>query len=176
MPGVKVKAAFIGTVIVVGYMFISAVPNNEAHAATCPALPEVAWWQTSHEKIVRHVEHHYSGKWDPYIEKWRTYREKMKSILDKNGTAIVESKGVSLNGISLENHIGNVDKRISITRCLKRKYGGRLASISYMSAKNFGFSGTGVAVVFEVAKRQAMYLAQLSNYASTKLDMKNNSK
>ena len=169
MLGVKVKAAIIGTVIVVGYMLISAGPNNKAHAATCPALPEVSWWKTSHEKIVQHVEHRYGGKWDPYIEKWRTYRKKMEAILEKNGTAVVESKGVSLNGMSLENHIVNVDKRISITRCLKRKYGGRLASIGYMSAKNFGFSGAGVSVVFEAAKRQAIYLAQLSKYASNKL-------
>ena len=165
MPGVKVKAAIVGMVIVAGYMLISSVPNNEAHAATCPALPEVSWWHTTHEKILQHVEQNYSGEWDPYINKWTMYRDKMKTILDKDGTAIVQSKGVRLKGISLEKHIGNVEKRIRITQCLKRKYGGRLASLNYVSASKFSLSGAGVVDVLEAAKRQAIYLTQLSKYA-----------
>ena len=166
MPGVKKKATIIGIVIIVGYMLISAIPNNEAHAASCPALPEVAWWETTHDKIVRHVEQHYSGKWDPYIEKWKKYRDKMKSIFDNKGTAIVKSKGVRLKGSFLQNHIIKVDKRILITKCLKRKYSGRLASLNYIRSQDFGFASDGVAVVYQAAKRQAIYLANISNYAS----------
>jgi len=166
MPGVKKKATIIGMVMIVGYMLISAVPSNEAQAASCPALPAVAWWETTHDKIVQHVEQHYSGKWDPYIEKWRLYRDKMKTIFDKKGTAIVKSKGVRLKGLSLQNHIFKVEKRILITRCLKKKYGGRLASLNYIRGQDFGLTGDGVAVVYEAAKRQAFYLARISNYVS----------
>ena len=109
MPGVKNKATIIGKVMIVGYMLISAIPNNEAHAASCPALPEVAWWETTHDKIVQHVEKHYSRQWDPYIEKWKTYRDKMLSIFDKKGTAIVKYKGVRLKGLTLQNHITTKD-------------------------------------------------------------------
>ena len=102
MPGVKVKAGFAGMVIITGYLIISAIPNNKAHAATCPALPEVAWWQTTHDKIARHVNHHYGGMWDPELAKWEAYRDKMQTILDKEGIAIVKSRGVRLKGASLK--------------------------------------------------------------------------
>ena len=172
MPGVKNKATIIGIVMIVGYMLISAIPNNEAQAASCPALPEVAWWETTHDKIVQHVEQHYSGKWDPYIEKWKIYRDKMKNIFDKKGTAVVKSKGVRLKGSTLQNHIIKVDKRILITRCLKRKYSGRLASLNYIGAQDFGFASDGVAVVYQAAKRQAFYLARISSYASKEKSFK----
>ena len=166
MPGVKNKATIIGIVMIVGYMLISAIPNNEAQAASCPALPEVAWWETTHDKIVQHVEQHYSGQWDPYIEKWNTYRDKMLSIFDKKGTAIVKYKGVRLKGLTLQNHITKVEKRILITRCLKNKYGGRLASLNYIRGQELGFNSDGVAVVYQAAKRQAIYLAKITSYVS----------
>ena len=170
MPGVKVKAGIAGMVMITGYLIISAIPNNKAHAATCPVLPEVAWWQTTHDKIVRHVDHHYGGKWDPYIEKWEGYRDKMRNILDKEGTAIVKSRGVRLKGESLKKHISNVEQRIRITRCLKLKNGGQLASLNYLGSQKLSFTGNGVAIVYQAAKHQAFYLAKVTNYTLTKAD------
>ena len=170
MPGVKIKAGFAGIVIITGYLIVSAIPNNKAHAATCPALPKVAWWQTTHDKIVRHVDHHYDGKWDPYIEKWEGYREKMQIIFEKEGTAIVKSRGVRLKGASLKKHIGNVEKRISITRCLKLKNSGQLASLNSLGNQELNLTGNGVAIVYQAAKQQAFYLAKATNYTLTKAD------
>ena len=170
MPGVKIKAGFAGLVIITGYLIISAIPNNKAHAATCPALPDVAWWQTTHDKIVRHVDHHYGGKWDPYIEKWEGYRDKMQTILDKEGTAIVKSRGVRLKGAALKKHIRHVEKRIRITRCLKLKNSGQLASLNSLGNQELNLTGNGVAIVYQAAKQQAFYLAKATNYTLTKAD------
>ncbi len=90
----------------------------------------------------------------------------MLSIFDKKGTAMVKSKGVRLKGLTLQNHIMKVEKRILITRCLKRKYSGRLASLNYIRGQELGFNSDGVAVVYQAAKRQAIYLAKITSYAS----------
>ena len=157
-------------VIITGYLIISAIPNNKAHAAMCPALPEVAWWQTTHDKIARHVDHHYGGKWDPYIAKWEGYRDKMQTILDNEGTEIVKSRGGRLKGASLKKHISNVEKRIRITQCLKLKNSGQLASLNSLGGQKLNLTGNGVAIVYQAAKKQAFYLAKVTNYTLTKAD------
>ena len=170
MPGVKAKAGIAGMVMITGYLIISAIPNNNAHAATCPALPKVAWWQTTHEKIVRHVGRHYGGKWDPYISKWEGYRDKMQIILDKEGTAIVKSRGVRLKGASLKKHISNVEKRIRITQCLKLKNSGQLASLNSLGSQKLSLTGNGISIMYQAAKQQAFYLAKVTNYSLTRAD------
>lgn len=168
MPGMIVKAGIAGMVMIAGYMIISATPNNEAQAATCPALPIVSWWKTSHDMIVQHVDQQYNGKWDFYIAKWQSYHDKMKVILNKEGTAIIKSRGVRLKGKTLEKHIGDVEQRIRITQCLKEKHGGRLASLDSNSDQSFlGERANRVVAVLKAAKRQAIRLAKFSSYAST---------
>ena len=172
MPGFKVKAGIAGMVMIAGYMIISATPNNEAQAATCPALPIVSWWKTSHDMIVQHVDQQYNGQWDFYIAKWRSYRDKMKIILHKEGTAIVKSRGVRLKGKSLEKHISDVEQRIRITLCLKEKHGGRLASLNGKGDQSIlGHRANRVVAILKAAKRQAIHLAKFSPYASTVADM-----
>ena len=56
MPGIKMKATIAGMVMIAGYGIISSTISIEAHAAACPALPDVAWWRTSHAKIVNYVD------------------------------------------------------------------------------------------------------------------------
>ena len=163
MPGIKMKAGIAGMAVIAVYLMISAIPNKEAHAAACPGLPDVAWWKTNHANIVQYVNQHYNGRWDSYIAKWRSYRDKMKAIHDKKGTAIVKSRGVRLKGKSLEKHISDVEKRIFITHCLKEKHGGRLASASYRSDMNLSMNAKGVAVVYQAAKRQAIYSCHVLN-------------
>ena len=104
MPGMKVKAGIAGMVMIAGSMIITTQPNNEAQAASCPNLPEVSWWKTNHDKIVDYVEQRYKGEWEPYLNKWRDYKNKMRAIYEKNGTAIVKSRGIRLRGASLMHH------------------------------------------------------------------------
>ena len=167
MPGIKVKAGIAGMVMIAGYMIISATPNNEAQAATCPVLPNVSWWKSSHDKIVQYVDRQYNGKWDSYIAKWQNYRDKMQAILDKQGTAIIKSRGISLKGQSLEKHISDVEQRIRITECLKERHGGRIASQYYKGNQtNLTQGANSVAAVIQAAKRRVIYLAKLSTFAT----------
>ena len=46
----------------------------------------VAWWNTSHRKIVKFIDERYNGAWDSYIECWVNYQRKMQRILDEDGT------------------------------------------------------------------------------------------
>jgi len=96
-------------------------------ARSCPALPEVAWWDTSHRKIINYVDRKFQGEWDPYIVRWVNYRDQMQGILDRAGTAVVKSRNIRLAGSDLAAHIGDIERRIYVTRCLKTKHGGRMA-------------------------------------------------
>ena len=82
-----------------GTMAMMTQPNNEAKAASCPDLPEVAWWKTNHDKIVI-MSSGVTKEREPYLNKWRDYRNKMRAIHEKNGTAIVT--GHSSEGRNLE--------------------------------------------------------------------------
>lgn len=161
MPGMRVKAGIAGMVMMTGTMIMTTQPNNEAQAASCPDLPEVAWWKTNHDKIVNYVEQRYKGKWEPYLNKWRDYRNKMLAIHEKDGTAIVKSRGIRLRGATLKKHIGDVEKRIIVTQCLQEKHGGRL--VASHPAHDYPITGAGrtLAGVFRAAKQQALQFASM---------------
>ena len=104
-----------------------AVHQIKAGINSCPALPHVACWNTSHSKIITYVDQKFHGQWDPYIKRWMNYRDQMQDILDRSGTALVKSRNIRLRGLELATHIEDIELRIHVTRCLKFKYGGRMA-------------------------------------------------
>ena len=99
----------------------------EAKMAGCPDLPDVAWWRTTRIKIVNYVDLKYRGNWVPYIQKWEDYKQKMQGILASNGTALVKSRNIRLEGDNLASHIQEIERRLDVTKCLKRKFSGQLA-------------------------------------------------
>ena len=161
MPGMRAKASIAGMVMLAGTMIMTTQPNNEAQAASCPDLPEVAWWKTNHDKIVDYVEHRYEGKWEPYLDKWRDYRNQMRAIHEKDGTAIVKSRGIRLRGATLKKHISDVEKRILVTQCLQEKHGGRLAASNPADGHSISGAGRSIAGVFRAATQQALQFASL---------------
>ncbi len=172
MPGIKTKALMAGTAIIAGYTFISTTGPIEAQAAACPALPDVAWWKTSHDQIVRYVDFRYHGEWDTYITKWINYRTQMSDILERNGTAIVKSRGIRLKGDELKKHIRDVDERIRVTECLKHRHGGRMAlntPADDVAPQGVAGSLTGL---FNAAKRQARALGNFGTDAGAGETMK----
>ena len=98
-----------------------------ARAASCPALPNVIWWKTTHVKIVKYVDRKYGGNWHPYIKKWENYKSKMQDILERDGTALVKSRDIRLRGDQLARHIVQIEQRITVTRCLQDKFSGQMA-------------------------------------------------
>ena len=117
----------------IGAALISLMPLDaragmsaaDAVAAACPRLPDVAWWDTTPQKIVEYVDQTFQGDWDPYIAKWEAYRIRMNQIRDSNGAAVVKSRGLRLEGDTLVDHIRDIDQRLRVTRCLKDHYGGK---------------------------------------------------
>ena len=162
MLGMRVKAGIAGMVIMTGTIIMTTQPSNEAQAASCPDLPEVAWWKTNHDKIVDYVEQRYKGKWEPYLNKWRDYRNKMRTIHEKNGTAIVKSRGIRLRGATLKKHIGDVEKRILVTQCLQKKHGGRVAASNLADDLPTSGARRTLAGVFRAATQHALQFASLS--------------
>jgi hypothetical protein len=124
----RIAAAF-GAVLMSAIVTIglpgSACAATESAAAACPRLPQVAWWDTTPEKIINYVDTAFHGDWDPYIAKWETYRIKMTQIRDSHGAAIVRSRGLRLEGDSLVDHIRDIDQRIKVTLCLKEHFNGK---------------------------------------------------
>ncbi len=136
----------------------TASQDIKSTQASCPALPEVAWWKTTHAKIVRYVDKKFQGNWDPYITKWINYRTKMQKIYDRDGSATVKSRDLRLSGDNLARHIKQIDQRIDVTRCLKRFHAGRLARITPQGAPVNG--GTGNDTI--VKARQASKVAEVT--------------
>lgn len=123
----RLAAAAIGAALI-SLTSLSADARSysaDAIAKACPRLPEVAWWDTTPQKIVEYVDQTFQGDWDPYIAKWEAYRIRMTQIRDNNGAAVVKSRGLRLEGDTLIDHIRDIDQRLKVTRCLKDNYGGK---------------------------------------------------
>ena len=108
-----------------GAAFIAIAATGPAAAQSCPSLPPVAWWDTSPEKIVRYVDQAFRGEWESYIARWEDYRFRMEQIYYANGAAVVKSRNLRLEGDALAAHIKDIEQRLSVTRCLKDKFGGK---------------------------------------------------
>jgi hypothetical protein len=104
--------------------------------ASCPALPQVVWWKTTHLKIVKHVDFKYSGNWIPYIQKWENYKKKLQAVFENGGTAVVETRNINLSGDKLKKHLMEIDQRLAVIRCLKAKFSGQLVNNRFDELKS----------------------------------------
>jgi len=150
---------------------LSATSYNQqkidaAYAEGCPSLPRVAWWNTSHRKIVKFIDERYNGAWDSYIERWINYQRKMQRILEDDGIAVVRSRGLQLKGPVLAAHISDIERRIRVTECLKTKFGGRLAAASDPS----GATATGSAGADDLGQRPKLRASVSAKPAARKID------
>jgi hypothetical protein len=128
-PHVFLSVVFVG-IIVITLDTRAETPTQqaiEAKMAGCPDLPNVAWWRTTRIKIVNYVDLKYRGDWVPYIQKWEAYKQKMQGILASNGTAVVKSRNIRLHGDKLASHIQEIERRLEVTKCLKKEFSGQLA-------------------------------------------------
>ena len=130
----KISKIFLG-IFLLGIIIITFDTRSETRMqqaievklASCPNLPNVAWWKTTRIKIVNYVDLKYRGNWVPYIQKWEAYKQRMEGILASNGTALVKSRNIRLYGDKLAFHIKEIERRLEVTKCLKDKFSGQLA-------------------------------------------------
>lgn len=72
----------------------------------------------SHERVIRYVNRKYDGDWKRYITKWERQLKAMVDINNRGSTAIVKKRGIKLSGDKLKKYIGDLTKRVSVTKCL----------------------------------------------------------
>lgn len=100
-------------VLVVGY-----VPKA---SATCGPFPRIPLWKSlSHDFVRQQVEDTYDGDWQTYIAKLERYEDKLRGIRKRGTAAVVtwESRKIRLKGEAIDIFLGQVDRRIAVTRCL----------------------------------------------------------
>lgn len=103
-------------VTVAAAAIILALPRP-SHAA-CPALPDVEWWQSSHQQITKYVEKRHNGDWSKYVKKWAKYGQRMQDIQERGSSAVVKSRDLRLEGKALEKYVSQIKARVSVLRCL----------------------------------------------------------
>lgn len=87
-------------------------------AANCPALPDVAWWSKSHEKLAIYVHKKYDDDWNAYIWKWLSYRKKVVRLYKLKKPLVMKSRGIELSGEQLAEYATKIDARIAVVKCL----------------------------------------------------------
>lgn len=73
------KSRFL--VVNLGAFFVAVAFSGSVHAAECPQLPEVAWWEkVTHASMIDYVKRNHAGDWSPYIIMWENQVEKLEEI------------------------------------------------------------------------------------------------
>ncbi|NQU62451.1 MAG: hypothetical protein HQ512_15065 [Rhodospirillales bacterium] len=89
----------------------------------CDTIPNIEWWKfKTHANIIGYVARKYSGDWSPYIDKWSVRLDKLTDIYNR-GSSAVTNTGLTLQGRDLYGYMGEMEKRISVIRCLARNSG-----------------------------------------------------
>lgn len=87
-------------------------------ASSCGQLPNVAWWSKSHQKVKKFVDTRHRGDWDSYVEKWSKYQNRMQEVYARQGTALIKSRDLRLEGETLAAHIKDIGTRLAVIKCL----------------------------------------------------------
>lgn len=100
-------------VLVAGY-----VPKASAACGPFPRIP--LWESLSHDLVRQQVEDAYDGDWQTYIAKLERYEDKLRSIRKRGTAAIVtwDDRKIRLKGAAIGIFLGQVDRRLEVTRCL----------------------------------------------------------
>lgn len=110
-----INAAFLAMAM------LALVDAKMASAEDCPIFPEVAWWDLTHENVIKYVEVNHDGDWEPYIAKWESHAKKAEAVHAK-GNALVSPTGVKISGDALKTYIGQIYQRVKVSRCLADNY------------------------------------------------------
>jgi|TARA_B100000315_G_C14588987_1_gene594710 hypothetical protein len=121
MREIELRKIILVTLLgLIGATFLVISPKT-AEAAQCDRLPDVAWWSKSHAKVIATVDKNYQGNWQKYIGRWQSYRDRMQKLLASDSIAVVKSRGLKMQGKQLENHIKDINSRLSVLRCLEQE-------------------------------------------------------
>lgn len=105
--------------VLVGALVLIALTTLPQPArAVCKPLPDVAWWQSTHDEVIKFVDGRHKGDWDGYIAKWAKYGKRMKNLHRRGGSATIKSHKLKLQGASLKKYVRAIDNRVSVLNCL----------------------------------------------------------
>ncbi len=90
-------------------------------SAACGPFPRIPLWKSlSHDFVRQQVEDTYDGDWRAYIAKLERYEDKFRSIRKRGTAAVVtwKNRKIRLKGGAIDIFLGQVDRRLEVTRCL----------------------------------------------------------
>ena len=93
---------------------------RHAEAAFCPPIPNVDWWSKDTKKIIAYVHQRHEGNWNAYTRKWIAYHDKMAQHFKLGKAVVMKSRGITLRGEDLAKYVRDIDKRITVVRCLAK--------------------------------------------------------
>ena len=131
-------------VLVAGY-----VPKASAACGPFPRIP--LWKSLSHDLVRQQVEDAYDGDWQTYIAKLELYEDKLRGIRKRGTAAVVtwKNRQIRIKGETIDIFLGQVDRRLKVTRCLAEHDG--IANFSTAA----GGTGAGPAFLAEARSRTA---------------------
>jgi cytochrome c553 len=85
----------------------------------CPPIPIVFWWvNTTHERVIRHVQQRYGGNWDDYLAAWHNRLLRLQDMQGRGSRVEILGQDIVLAGRGLEAYVKVVADRLDIMRCL----------------------------------------------------------
>ncbi len=90
-------------------------------SAACGPFPRIPLWKSlSHDLVRQQVEDAYDGDWRAYIAKLERYEDALRGIRNRGIAAVVtwENRKIRLKGDAIDIFLGQVDRRLEVTRCL----------------------------------------------------------
>lgn len=112
---------YFGTVKYQAGSSVNYTNSNWPFSSKCPTPPNVSWWvNTTHFSMVQYVNNKHRGDWNPYLDTWVNQYNKLRDVYGRNSTVRTKD-GTRLSGEILKEHIGKIETRISVIRCLSQE-------------------------------------------------------
>ena len=94
----------------------------------------MAWWKDgNHNAIVQTVEGRYDGNWGLYESIWTRLRDKLTVLHDEGASVQISADSGALEGRSLRRHIGDIERKVSVIRCLAKAHSEEDPELSFLT-------------------------------------------
>ena len=119
-PMIKFASVLLLGALATTASIVTGTWTSAARAAeVCAAVPDVEWWNTSHQKMTKFVEIKHKGNWRPYLESWEKQLDRLQVLYDGGRSAYIRSRKLTLQSDDLLDYIDKVAQRVEIIKCLR---------------------------------------------------------
>ena len=112
------------SIVLAGLVAVAGTVMGTGQArAACGTVPDVPWWNAkTHDAITKEVKDRYRGDWALYQDVWQKFKARLETLQREGAAVRIGAGGEVLRDESLRRHIGEVNRRISVIRCLAGAY------------------------------------------------------